>query len=341
MNELSSVINHSVMITIFVFVMMLIIDYINVLTKGDMGKALKGGRSRQYAIASFLGATPGCLGAFANVSFYVHGLLSFGAIAGGMIATSGDEAFVMLALFPEEAVFLFAVLFILGIIGARIADKVASLFKIVPCQKCKLQKVHYEEECRCFAPETLKKFPKLSLPRYALFFSLFILLVGIGLGIVGPQTWNWQRITFFSLLLITTFIVATVPDHYLKEHIWEHIVKKHLWRVFLWTFFSLLFITLGLQYWDLEGFVKANMILIFLICALVGIIPESGPHMIFVMMFANGLIPFSILLTSSIVQDGHGMLPLFSYTVKDSVLIKMFNLVFAIVIGLPLFLLGF
>ena len=63
--------------------------------------------------------------------------------------------------------------------------------------------------------------------------------------------------------------------------------------------------------------------------------------MIFVMMFANGLIPFSILLTSSIVQDGHGMLPLFSYTVKDSVLIKMFNLVFAIVIGLPLFLLGF
>ena len=74
MNELSSVVNHSVMITIFVFVMMLLVDYINVLTKGDMEKALKGGRSRQYAIASFLGATPGCLGAFANVSFYVHGV---------------------------------------------------------------------------------------------------------------------------------------------------------------------------------------------------------------------------------------------------------------------------
>ena len=82
------------------------------------------------------------------------------------------------------------------------------------------------------------------------------------------------------------------------------------------------------------------MILIFLICALVGLIPKSGPHMIFVMMFANGLIPFSILLTSSIVQDGHGMLPLFSYTIKDSVLIKLFNFIFAIVIGLPLFLLG-
>jgi len=341
MEELSSVINHSVMITIFVFVMMLIVDYINVLTKGDMKKALKGGRRRQYAIASFLGATPGCLGAFMNVSFYVHGLLSFGAIVGGMIATSGDEAFVMLALFPKEAMLLFAVLFILGIIGAGIADKAASLFKIVPCQECKLQKVHYEEECHCFEPEVLKKFPKLSLPRYALLVFLFITLLGIGMGIAGPETWNWQRITLFSLLVITTFIVATVPDHYLREHIWEHIVKRHLWQVFLWTFFALLFITFGLKYWDLEGFVKANMVLIFLICALVGIIPESGPHMIFVMMFANGLIPFSILLTSSIVQDGHGMLPLFSYTIKDSVLIKMFNLLFAIVIGLPLFLLGF
>ncbi len=340
MNELTSVINHSVMITLFVFVMMLLVDYINVLTKGDMEKALKGGRVRQYTIASFLGATPGCLGAFANVSFYVHGLLSFGAIVGGMIATSGDEAFVMLALFPKEAVFLFAVLFILGIIGARIADKAASIFKIVPCQECTLQKVHYEEECHCFELEVLKKFPKLSLLRYALLFFLFILLVGIGGGIVGPQTWNWQRITLFSLLLITTFIVVTVPEHYLKEHIWEHIVKKHLWQVFLWTFFALLFITFGLQYWDLEGFVKANMIVIFLICVLVGIIPESGPHMIFVMMFASGLIPFSILLTSSIVQDGHGMLPLFSYAIKDSVLIKLFNLLFAIIIGLPLFLLG-
>jgi len=102
------------MITLFVFVMMLIIDYVNVLTKGKMEQAVKGGKGRQYTIASFLGATPGCLGAFMNVSFYVHGLLSFGAMVGGMIATSGDEAFVMLALFPKEATLLFTLLFVLA-----------------------------------------------------------------------------------------------------------------------------------------------------------------------------------------------------------------------------------
>ena len=62
-----------------------------------------------------------------------------------------------------------------------------------------------------------------------------------------------------------------------------------------------------------------------------GLIPESAP----------GLIPFSVPLTSSIVQEGHGMLPLLSYTARDSILIKIFNLVFALVTGLSFFILGF
>jgi uncharacterized membrane protein len=115
----SHIIIHSIMITLFVFVMMVIIDYVNVLTKGNMQNVVKGGKKRQYAIASFLGSTPGCLGAFMNVSFYVHGLLSFGAIVGGMIATSGDEAYVILALFPQKALFLFGLLFVLGIVGSE------------------------------------------------------------------------------------------------------------------------------------------------------------------------------------------------------------------------------
>jgi hypothetical protein len=341
MFEITPIISHAVMITVFVFAMMLLVDYFNVLTKGKMKKAVKGGKGRQYAVASFLGSTPGCLGAFMNVSFYVHGLISFGAIVGGMIATSGDEAFVMLTLFPKEALFLFILLFILGIVGAYIADKTASFFKIKPCTECKLLKVHEDETCHCFEPAVLRKFPKLSVYRYVTLTFLVVIITLIGLGIVGPQIWNWQRITLFSLLIITTFVVATVPDHYLKDHIWAHIMKKHLWRVFLWTFFALLFIQIGFQYWNLEGFVSANLAWVLLISAVVGLIPESGPHMVFVMMYASGMVPFSVLLASSIAQDGHGMLPLLSYTIKDSVLIKVFNLLFALAIGGIFFALGF
>jgi len=59
------------------------------------------------------------------------------------------------------------------------------------------------------------------------------------------------------------------------------------------------------------------------------------------MMYAQGLVPFSVLLTTSFVQDGHGMLPLLSYSLKDSVLIKVFNLVFGLLVGGVLFALGF
>jgi len=62
--------------------------------------------------------------------------------------------------------------------------------------------------------------------------------------------------------------------------------------------------------------------------------------MVFVMMYTKGLIPFSVLLASSIVQDGHGMLPLLAYTVKDSLLIKSYNLAIGLGLGMILFSLG-
>ena len=141
-------------------------------------------------------------------------------------------------------------------------------------------------------------------------------------------------------MTILVAIIGSVPNHYLREHIWDHIVRRHLGRVFLWSFFAILIVDMGLTHWNFESFVKNHMVWILLISALAGIVPESGPHMIFVMMFAQGLIPFSVLLTSSIVQDGHGMLPLLSYTVKDSVLIKVFNLVFGMTVGSVFYLFG-
>jgi hypothetical protein len=74
--------------------------------------------------------------------------------------------------------------------------------------------------------------------------------------------------------------------------------------------------------------------------ALIGIIPESGPHLIVVMMHAEGLVSFSVLFTTSFVQDGHGMLPLLSDSIKDSLLIKVFNLTFGLIVSGGLYLLG-
>lgn len=128
--------------------------------------------------------------------------------------------------------------------------------------------------------------------------------------------------------------------HYLTKHIWFHIIKKHLIKVFLWTFGVLLALQVALNYWNLEDFIKAHLVWVLLVSGLVGILPESGPHLVFVMMFARGVIPFSVLLTSSFVQDGHGILPLLSHTVKDSIIIKLLNLAFGLLVGFIFYSLG-
>ena len=341
MPEVLSVLKQALMITTFVFVMMLIVDYFNVVTAGRLSSVLKGSRWRQYAVSSFFGATPGCLGAFMDVSFYVHGLLTFGAIVGGMIATSGDEAFVMLALFPGKALFLFTLLMVMGIIFGYLADKIALVLKIVPCQECQLQQVHTIDLYKPLDKNELSRsLFSISFQRAVLLLGIVSFLVFLTAGILGPPSWNWEKITLVALIAVAIVIIGSAPDHYIKEHIWLHITKKHLWRVFLWSFFAILVVNIGLEKWNLETFVKTHMAWVLLISALAGIIPESGPHMIFVIMFAHGHIPFSVLLTSSFVQDGHGMLPLLSYTVKDSILIKLFNLVFGLLVGGIFFVLG-
>ena len=343
MEILIHTLKHSLLISVFVFIMMVLIDYLNVLTRGKITTYIKGGQWRQYLISSFLGATPGCLGAFMSVSLYVHGLISFGALTACMIATSGDESFVMLAMFPFKALFIFFILFIIGTLSGPIVDKIIKLFNLKVATCCELPGIHeHIEECRIFSlKQGFKELKTLSLEKFLLLALIIVYIYGVITGKLGPQEWGWERITFLSLLFLGFVMVFTAPNHYLQTHIWKHIFKNHFFRVLAWTFLALFIVNYGLKFWNLETFVKNHMVGIFFIALIVGIIPESGPHMVFVMMFAKGLIPFSVLLASSIVQDGHGMLPLLSHSVRDSLAVKMFNIVIGFILGGALYLLGF
>ncbi|MGB9772869.1 MAG: putative manganese transporter [Bacteroidota bacterium] len=273
----SQVLLESVKITLLVFVMMIVIDLLNVVTKSKLEGLLRGRKWRQYVVAPVVGAVPGCFGMFTDVTLYVHGLISFGALAGAMMAGSGDEAYVMLTLFPQKALLLFAILTVIGISLGPIVDLLLPKIGYKPCEQCAVPMYHVEEQ-------------------------------------------GWR--------------------HYVTKHIWSHILKRHLWKVFLWTFGALLLLELGLTYWHISEFTTRYPILMFFIAAAIGLIPESGPHMIIVTMFAEGLIPFSVLVTSSIVQDGHGLLPLLSYSWKDSLVVKGFNAIFGLGIGLLMYAFG-
>ena len=78
-----------------------------------------------------------------------------------------------------------------------------------------------------------------------------------------------------------------------------------------------------------------------LVAVLIGMIPESGPHIIFVSLFAGGVIPFSILIANSIVQDGHGSIPLLAESGKSFIIAKLINVAVGLVVGYSLLLSGF
>ena len=117
------VLGDALMITGFVFAMMLLVEYMNVATAGLAARWLEKQGILGYAAVVLVGTFPGCLGAFTDVTLYIHRIISLGALVGSMVAASGDEAFVMLAIMPRTALLLFAGLFLYGLGLAFVVDK--------------------------------------------------------------------------------------------------------------------------------------------------------------------------------------------------------------------------
>ncbi|HDH87522.1 MAG TPA: hypothetical protein ENF36_05690 [Desulfobacteraceae bacterium] len=331
----------ALMITSFVFVMMLIIEYVNVQTKGSWQNSLQKSKWMQYILSAFLGATPGCLGAFTVVALYAHDIVSFGALVTVMIATSGDEAYVMLSMFPGKTFLLTLILFLIGIATGFVTDILFKPGSLIVKKIGRELEIHGEDECVCFPKGAiLRQLKDFTTQRGLLIIALALFIAGLTFNQLGPPQWNWIKITFLLGSLLSLFIVSTVPEHFLEKHLWEHIVKAHVPRVFLWTFGALLLMYFLIDYLDLETWIKANYLIVLLIACLIGLIPESGPHMIFVTLFAQGSIPFGILLASSVVQDGHGMLPLLAESKRSFVSVKIVNFTVGLIAGLVFYLAG-
>jgi len=342
MHEIFEVLEHATMITGFVFVMMLVIEYINVQTMGIFQNSISKNIWKQYLFAAFLGVIPGCLGAFTAVALFTHRLISFGAIVTAMIATSGDEAFVMFAMFPKQAILLSLIIVVIGIIAGYITDKLNFSKNFLSDFETNKFPLHKEDKCICFEKkELLKSIKNPSIYRITITVFILLLLSGFASGILAAHAKTWIRTTILIVTSFSLFIVVTVPEHFLKKHLWEHVVKGHIPRIFAWTFSILLIIHFLMAYINVEAWISQNMFIVMIIAVLVGVIPESGPHLIFVTLFAQGSIPFSILLASSIAQDGHGMLPLLAESKKSFFAVKLVNISFALIAGTIGYFAGF
>lgn len=339
---------HAALITGLVFVMMALVELATVATRGHLTERLAGGRLRQYTVASVLGLLPGCAGTYLAVSMYSHGSLSLGAVTAALIATAGDESFVMLAMIPDKVPMLAAILFATAMVGGALTDQVLSRLGLVRKDPCALAGLHEEDLVRPPAAERwlpLRLRLEPLLPRLVLIALFALLLVGLLAGGFGhhelavtaggssPHGHDAEAWIFGVVLALGIAIAAVAPRHYVEDHLWEHVARHHAPRIFAWTAGTLLLVRLAGHWVDLGAFAVGHSAWVLVGACLLGIVPVSGPHLIVLALFATGQVPFSVLVANSIVQDGHGLLPLLGLAPRDAVLAKAANLMLGLAVG--------
>ncbi len=353
--SLVPIIKQSIMITSFVLVMMLIIEFLNVKSRGHWAKHLKGSPFLQLVFAAFMGIIPGCLGTYTVVSLYAHGIVKFAALVTVMIATSGDEAFIMFSVIPEAALWLNGIIFVIAILVGWLLMIFGKRFEFFCVPPGHMVIHEHEVEKLILKPQSiLQNLRNITFTRALLIggivLFLFALLSGVmghdhssfsivdgniqkSLEMNGHQEFDWVQATFVLISVIALIIFLFASDHFLEEHLWGHVIKKHFLNILLWTLGAMIFVESLDQFYDVKDWITDNLWMILLIAVVIGIIPESGPHFVFIILFFQGLIPFSILLASSIVQDGHGALPLLAESRKSFLVMKAINVAVGLIVG--------
>ena len=347
----------SILITGIVIIMMMMIESFNLEKHSGFFEKTGGSSLKQVLLAAILGSIPGCIGGFAAVSLYSKRLIGFGALTAMMIASCGDEAFVMLAMMPDRALLIFAILFLLAVFcgtGVDFYIKQRGLRKgaVMEGRDSSLAlRMTGKEADRMTGKEDRRR--SLTLYRVVLTAATVFFAVALACGWLdhshaAPEKGRmhidllsewWMNMIFAILCIAMAVILCFRPDRFIKETLWHHILSRHLPVIFAWTFGVLLLIGILSEYIDISRWVSSNPAIMILLAVAIGIIPESGPHLIFVSLYAGGLVPFPVLLASCISQDGHSSLPLLAESKKSFAVAKLLNFFIALIVGYGCFLL--
>ncbi|MBO8484823.1 MAG: arsenic efflux protein [Bacteroidetes bacterium] len=392
---LTDILRNSILITGLVTIMMMLIEAVDLESHGRFFNGLKKTRTGQVAVSALLGLIPGCIGGFAAVSLYTQRLISFGALVAMMIASMGDEAFMLLALMPGQALWIFLLLFAVALVCGIAIDFVIKWknagtppdtgtkpqidkdpdngtqtqidkdpdngMEAQPCRAPgkgneKQEMRHVHNQCRhCHEDDVRDKVSRhFGWRRIILLCGTAVFLIALAAGFLDHEHHThdagnamdmtaalsmnlldekWMNILFAALSITLLVIIWKASDHFVSDNLWRHIILKHMPVIFAWTFGVLAVAGIVMSYVEIDGWISQNTALMILLAAAIGLIPESGPHMIFVTLYAGGIVPFPVLLASAISQDGHSSLPLLAEDKRSFAYAKLLNCLIAIAAG--------
>ena len=350
---LTDVVGQIVVITFFVLSMIMVLEYLNVFSKGHVHSFMQRNKSLQILISAFLGVIPGCIGTYTAVSLYTHNVIGFGALIANLIATTGDEAFWMMSKMPDKALLIFVGLFALAVVSGYVTN----IFVSKRSNSCG-QESHFvlhttHDHHHSLHGNIIENLRHISAHRLILLVSIIVFIVLTLCGFLGEhhhhegeteieaseEKFNFI-VSIISMVLsaVTLFVIVRVPEHFLEDHIWHHVIGQHFWKILTWTSIALVLVFVVKEVCDIktwvEQFSEGSVYVFCMVAAiLIGLIPESGPHAVFIMLYCTGVMPLGALLANCIVQDGHGAIPLFAESKKDFFIVKGIKVVLAAAVG--------
>ena len=324
-------------VSVFVAITLFVFLYFEKSKTYSLSNFFKKNVNLQIPIAGLLGAIPGCGGAIIVVTQYLQGNITFGCLVAVLTSTMGDAAFLILAKQPTNALLIFSICMIVGIISGFLVNY------ILPNKRSSTNVTKMNLKLG----EIQNKY-HLSLYR----FWLVIFIPGFFLGILSQFQINLVKILNFDIYyflgysgaLLAMFIWAINPfsDKVISLDTSRNIQSKGIDMtnfVTVWVIVGFLVFDLGIYFTgiDFKKLFEVILPLTPLLAIFIGFVPGCGPQILTATLYLNGYIPFSAEIGNAISNDGDALFPAIAICPKDAILATIYSAVPAVIVAYSFF----
>ncbi len=107
--------------------------------------------------------------------------------------------------------------------------------------------------------------------------------------------------------------------------------------VITWVFIAFLLYNIGIDLLGgekiLSSLILKSGFMVVITAIIIGLIPGCGPQILLTTLFLTGTIPFSALIANAICNDGDALFPLLALNKKASIMVTLYNLIPAFLVG--------
>ncbi len=314
----------------------------------DLGEVMRNNLRWQPAIASALGAIPGCGGAIIVVTQFTKGYASFGAFIAVLVSTMGDAAILLVARDPKSALIVISISMVAGVISGMIVDAVHGRdFMAIDPEKQTADQTRFEGSSDDRPPLT----------------NVWIAMIAIGivLGLAVALQYNpdvfmgplaaynptmWVGFTG-AMLCIAMWAYSkrpglpglgtdTLPNDSLTTRVVKDTNFVTAWVVMAFLMYEIASSKFGL---DVGALFEGWALLVPAIAILVGFVPGCGPQVVVTTLYLAGAIPLSAQMSNAIANDGDALFPALALAPRAAILATLYSAIPAVIIGYSWFFL--